>query len=1809
MKKLINPNLTFLATLLVSFNMISYGQSTVLVPFSGQNSVASCTNVILQDHAGSSNYNDNANGFTVLNASGSSVINISGSYQTESGYDNIWIYAGSGTSGSVLATYTGTGNVNYTGVAGQTLTVRFGSDVSAQGTGFNFNVTYSGCSPTISLTQSLVAFSQCGATPSVSQSFSVSGANLTGTLQVGPLTDFEFSLDNTTFSSSLTLSPTTGTIANTNITIRLNRTTNGTSSGNVPLASSGATSQNIAVSGQRFTSVTPSITGLSNVTAGESITLSGSGTPNVNLPWTSSNTNTATVNSSGVVSGTGAGSVIITYMNSSGCTSTSTITVAAAPIPTISSFSPSSAEVGATVTITGTNFSTTANNNVVYFGSARATVTSATATQLTVLVPNGSTRDFISVTKGGLTAYSRRNFNLFNSGTASISGAFSLGSDVTVSSIATTTSALQNSYPGFDVIVGAADFDNDGWPDIFKAGNGAVNVNRNLLTGTSATIAANQFSAPSNFTVTGDVRTIVTADIDSDGKLDIITGSSTGISILKNTSTSGTISFAAAVNISTATTNVRVVDFDLDGKLDIAAVNDGNLNIFKNTTTSSITFNSAVATALSSTGFTGIDVGDLNNDGKIDIVATKNGSSTNVIVNNSTINSLTLSNSITINNGTYYPIVDDIDNDGIVDIYTWNKFFKNNYSTGTLSSSNFTEFSNSLVDEGGLGISAPDINADGYPEIILGSWWSHYWIYRNAGTGVSASIFSSRQTNSNGGHAIGVDLNGDQKIDLVSSNHGGNSGNANIRINQNTMTPTSVITVNHSITTFNKCVNSASAQQSFTVSGAGLQGNIVITPPAGFEISTTSGSGFGTTAITLTPTSATVNSTTIYVRVPAANNTSSSGTLSLTSSGASTVNISLASTMLADLVVTGSPSTSAQSYCVSGTATALTAAATGPSVTYQWQSATTSNGTYSNAVGGTGVTTNTYTPPTTTAGTLYYRCYFNSSCGNTAGAASGAITVSANNTVGTASSTPTLCVNTALTDITHATTGLTGIGTATGLPSGVTAAFASNTITISGTPTASGTFSYTVPTTGGCGSVNASGTITVNAASTVGAASSSPNVCPGTTITSITHSTSGATGIGTATGMPAGVTAAWASNTITISGAPTTAGTYNYSIPLSGGCGTVNATGTIVAKSSNLAAVTQPSSASQVYCLNATATPLTVLYTDANTYQWYAMDAANWSGQVAISGATTTSYTPPTNTIGTKYYRCSVVACSGANTSSTVTGAITTTDGSVWTGAVSTDPTNSGNWNTTCGSGNKVIVAGTTNSPVYSDLTIASGETFSLQEGAKVTVNGVLTNSGTLNINSGATLVQGGTSTYAGTGTVNVAQKITGGSASSVPNGRFWYLGTPVTGANATTFYSNAASNVVKERDEPNTTWNVVTNSASVALTPGKGYYVRASNGTANSATQTSLSLNFTGGGLNNNPTTSAITIPCTRTAGVASEGFNLVSNPYPSYLNWDNVTKTDVSNTMWYRTSTGSNWNSTMVFETYVSGAAGGIGTNLSGNTASKLIPPMQSFWVRVNSGSTTGSITLDNSMRSHFSSFGSSTAGLRSTNDDLKMFLRMNLLQEEDKDQIIVYVNNNSSNEFDAFDGEKMMQVDRPQFYTTSSEKKIVINGLSAINTQKSLPITMELTTTGNHQFMVEDLQVESGNVWLEDKTLGTFQLLNQGFGYKFFAYEGISDDRFVLHLKLKDEPTPNFEEANEIEANLANVYSEGSGVVVIKLPTTDDVATDVQIYDASGRVYFTGTMKTLESKIQLEQAKGIYYVSLTSVNGVEVRKVFIQ
>jgi len=82
------------------------------------------------------------------------------------------------------------------------------------------------------------------------------------------------------------------------------------------------------------------------------------------------------------------------------------------PSPSITSFTPASGVVGTTVIIIGTNFSTTAASNTVTFNGTAATVTAASATQLTVTVPTGATTGKIVVTVNSVTATSSSDFTV-----------------------------------------------------------------------------------------------------------------------------------------------------------------------------------------------------------------------------------------------------------------------------------------------------------------------------------------------------------------------------------------------------------------------------------------------------------------------------------------------------------------------------------------------------------------------------------------------------------------------------------------------------------------------------------------------------------------------------------------------------------------------------------------------------------------------------------------------------------------------------------------------------------------------------------------------------------------------------------------------------------------------------------------------------------------------------------------------------------------------------------------------------------------------------------------------------------------------------------------------------------------------------------------------------------------------------------------------------------------------------------------------------------------------------------------------------
>jgi hypothetical protein len=100
------------------------------------------------------------------------------------------------------------------------------------------------------------------------------------------------------------------------------------------------------------------------------------------------------------------------------------------------------------------------------------------------------------------------------------------------------------------------------------------------------------------------------------------------------------------------------------------------------------------------------------------------------------------------------------------------------------------------------------------------------------------------------------------------------------------------------------------------------------------------------------------------------------------------------------------------------------------------------------------------------------------------------------------------CLGSPITNITYTCSGAYG-ATFAGLPTGVTGTYTDGAIVISGTPTATGTFTYTVTPTGSCTSSVVTGRIVVNPSPTaVSAVASSTSVCLGTAVNLIASATS-----------------------------------------------------------------------------------------------------------------------------------------------------------------------------------------------------------------------------------------------------------------------------------------------------------------------------------------------------------------------------------------------------------------------------------------------------------------------------------------------------------------------------------------------------------------------------------------------------------------------------------------------------------------------------------------------------------------------------
>ena len=299
--------------------------------------------------------------------------------------------------------------------------------------------------------------------------------------------------------------------------------------------------------------------------------------------------------------------------------------------------------------------------------------------------------------------------------------------------------------------------------------------------------------------------------------------------------------------------------------------------------------------------------------------------------------------------------------------------------------------------------------------------------------------------------------------------------------------------------------------------------------------------------------------------------------------------------------------------------------------------------------------------PSTTVGSPFtYTIDLRGGCGIVG--TTGTITVNPINTINLTSAVgtdgQTLCVNTALTNITYATTGATG-ATITGLPAGVNGNWNNNIFTITGTPTSNTqtTYNYTITLTGGCGLVTTQGSIEVNPLNTITLSSAigtdNQVICINTGLTTITYTTTGATGA-YVTNLPIGINANWNSNLLTISGTPSQSGNTPllYNIELTGGCGTLNKTGNITVNPDNVITLTSAvATENQALCTGNTITTITYTTSGAIGATITGLPTginSNWNNnQITISGSSTNTANSPYNYLITLTGGCGNITDNG----------------------------------------------------------------------------------------------------------------------------------------------------------------------------------------------------------------------------------------------------------------------------------------------------------------------------------------------------------------------------------------------------------------------------------------------------------------------------------------------------------------------------------------------------------------------------------
>ena len=543
---------------------------------------------------------------------------------------------------------------------------------------------------------------------------------------------------------------------------------------------------------------------------------------------------------------------------------------------------------------------------------------------------------------------------------------------------------------------------------------------------------------------------------------------------------------------------------------------------------------------------------------------------------------------------------------------------------------------------------------------------------------------------------------------------------------------------------------------------------------------------------------------------------------------------------------------------------------------------------------------------------------------------------------------------------------------------------------------------------------------------------------------------------------------------------------------------------------------------------------------------------------------------------GTEYFY--TIVAKNASGSSAVSNEISVTTPKItFTGTG--EWTETARWNTGAvpGATAQVVVDGaaTINSDVeVAGLTINSGKSLTVNPAKQLTISGAATNNGTIIIQSD----ENGTGTVVGnvSGAATVNQYLKG-------DYRTWYLSSPVANAQP------ANMGWIKYYNEADGSWPTLFDArTSTAVAYGSNSFVTAKGYLVVPSTSAVANANIQfAGELNTGDKSIALTNSVTNTS---KPGFNLVGNPYPSYLKWADVYAANSS-----KLSSTSIWYRTKQLNEYVFWTVNGDGVVTPlGVSASSNIPPMQAFWVKATAGG--GTLELTNNMRSHANATGFL---LKAPAVDTRTLIRLQVSNGTNTDEAVLYLSDNANNGLDAFDAPKMTNDNASiaEIFTRAGSEKLVINAMRTLPRDTEIALGFEAGSATSFTLRVNELSNLPSDVQLilKDNVTKAETDLTDGTAVYSFSNIATSGDRFSIIFRTAGAVTG----IDQPDFSGLSAYSNANNQLTVLYDGVIDAHTVVSVYNAVGQRLVTQSLKGASTVIDGTFTPGVYVVKVNNLS----------